>query len=143
MAGVIIQRPPPRNAFEWAERGWRIALAWMLILFIVAPLALFITVVLAAIAAGLIKAVMTGQPMPDITGGLDRILAQIMPYVGPAILSGLTALGGLLLSRHREVDRQIQGGSPGGAIPLAPSSPPPLPSEPSATGGLVNNEAIR
>ena len=107
---MIIQRPPPRTAFEWAERGWRIALAWMLILFIVVPLALFVTVVLATIALGLMKSVATGQPMPDITGGLDRILAQIMPYIGPAVLSGLTALGGLLLSRHREVDRQLQGG---------------------------------
>lgn len=126
-----IMRPPPQTKFEFFERGWRVVLAWILIILIVVPLTLCIAVVCVSIAYGFLNAVLTGQPLPDLTGGMDRLLTPLMPYIGP----GLAGLFALMLSRHREVNTSLGGGR--NRIPFEPSSTPPSP-----TGGLVNNTSI-
>lgn len=139
---MTVRRPPPQNKFEFFERGWRIALAWICIVFLVVPLSLCAAVVVVAFTYGFINSILTGQPMPDLTAGLDRVLPSIMPYIGP----GIAALFTLLISRHREVNTQLGGGH--NRVPFDPSSAPRSPSappaepDPSPTGGLVNNEAL-
>lgn len=127
-----IYRAPPRNKFEFFERGWRVALAWILIILIVVPLTACIAVVCLSIAVGFFNAATTGQPMPDLTGGMDRLLTPLMPYIGP----GLAGLFALMLSRHREVNTSLGGGR--NPIPFDQSSAPPSP-----TGeGMVNTHAL-
>lgn len=104
---------------------------------IVVPFAVMIAVVCFAIATGFLKSIETGQPMPDLTAGLDRILSSTMPYIGP----GLAGLFALMLSRHREVNTSLGGGH--NRVPFDQSYPPPSGlGEMSPTGGLVNNDAI-
>lgn len=134
---VLVTRSPPQNKFEFFERGWRVALAWLLILLIVVPFSITIAVVCYAFAIGFLKSIETGQPMPDLTAGFDRVLPSIMPYIGP----GLAGLFALMLSRHREVNTALGGGH--NRIPFEQSSSPPSAStEVSPTGGLVNNNAL-
>jgi len=134
---MLITRPPPQNKFEFFERGWRVALAWILIVTIAIPFCVMIAIVCWAIGVGFLKSIETGQPMPDLTAGLDRILQQIMPYVGP----GLAGLFALMMSRHREVNTQL-GGAQNNTAPFGQPPSQPSPSEVSPTGGLVNNTAI-
>lgn len=134
---ILIARQSPQNKFEFFERGWRVALAWILIITIAIPFCAMIAIVCWAIGLGFLKSIETGQPMPDLTAGLDRILQQIMPYVGP----GLAGLFALMLSRHREVNTQL-GGAQNNAAPFVQPSSPHSPSEASPTGGLVNNNAL-
>lgn len=134
---TLVVRPNPQNKFEFFERGWRIALAWICVVFLVVPLSLCAAVLVAAFTYGFINSVLTGQPMPDLTAGLDRVLPSIMPYIGP----GIAALFTLLLSRHREVNTQL-GGAQNNTNPFVPPSSPPSHSEASPTGGLVNNNAL-
>lgn len=129
---VLVTRPPPQNKFEFFERGWRIALAWILILMIVVPLSIMVAVVCYAIAVGFLKSIETGQPMPDLTAGLDRVLPSIMPYIGP----GLAGLFALMLSRHREVNTALGGAR----VPF--EQPSPQHSSEIPGGGLVNNNAL-
>lgn len=133
---TMIVRPSPQNKFEFFERGWRVALAWILILLIVVPFSVAIAVICYAFAIGFLKSIETGQPMPDLTAGFDRVLPSIMPYIGP----GLAGLFALMLSRHREVNTALGGGH--NRVPFEPSPPQPSGSELSPTGGLVNNNAI-
>lgn len=136
---MTVRRQPPQNKFEFFERGWRIALAWICIVLVMLPLCICAAVIMIAFTLGVINSITTGAPMPDLTAGLDRVLPSIMPYVGP----GLAGLLTLLLSRHREVNTELGGGH--NRVPFDPSSAPPSPSappEPSPTGGLVNNDAL-
>jgi hypothetical protein len=82
------------------------------------------------------RAAIEGRPVPDMSGGLPGILSGLavaVPAIGAFILDQIT--------RHRERTRQIdRGWTPN------PPQPPPGPSpaaEPSPSGGLVNNDAIR
>lgn len=129
---VAVQRPPPRNKFEFFERGWRVVLAWICIVFVIVPLCLCAAALMIMFTYGVLNSIITGTPMPDLTAGFDRVLPSIMPYVAPAI----GALFTLLLSRHREVNTQL------GNAPFAPPSPQPSPSAELPSGGLINNEAI-
>lgn len=141
-----MSRPPPRTAFEYANRSWRPSLAWLIIVFVVLPVGLFVAAVLTLVVFGMAKAISTGQPMPDVTAGLDRVLAQIMPYVGPAIATACAGLLRLLSDRTHEVRREITAEGGSSAPPFDASLPPPsggAPPEPSPTGGLVNNQAIQ
>lgn len=133
---TLVNRPSPRNKFEFFERGWRIALAWVCVVFLIVPLSICAAVVVVAFTYGFINAIVTGQPMPDLTAGLDRVLPSIMPYIGP----GIAALFTLLVTRHREVNTALGGGQ--STSPFDPSSSPHSPSETSPTGGLVNNNAL-
>lgn len=143
-------RPPPKTALEYANRSWRPSLAWLLILVIV-PAVLFAISLLSLIVWGVFKAIATGQAMPDVTAGLDRILAQIMPWIGPALVAAFTGLMKLTNDRTHEVRAEITaiGGASGGGHNLgpfpssAPLSDPPLVSDPSPTGGLVNDHALQ
>ena len=63
------------------------------------------------------RAVETGTPMPDLTGGLAPIIMSIISLVGPVALDQFT--------RHRErMDQQARGQAPG------PFGPPPSPLAP-------------
>lgn len=121
MIAEIPQRPPPATAFQFFERGWRVALAWMLGALVVLPLCIFVLIVLIAIGVAVIRSAMNGQPVPDMTAGMDRVLAPAWPYIGAAIAT----LWGLMGFRHREVHAQIVAGGGQDRPPFAPSSPPP------------------
>lgn len=136
----MIYRPPPQNKFEFFERGWRIALAWVCIVLVMVPLCVCAAVIMVAFTLGVLKSIETGQPLPDLTAGWDRVLPSIMPYIGP----GLAGLFALMLSRHREVNTAIAAGGGSGRPPFDQSSARPSASDPpTPDGGLVNNEALR
>lgn len=117
-------RQPPRTAFEVAERGWRPGLMWVLLVFIALPFCLFVAAVLAAFAFGVWRSVLTGEPMPDLLGGIDRLPWHV---IGPA-LGGLFAA---YLARGRQIVREMEvGGGHDQQPPFAPSSPPPSGSAP-------------
>ena len=139
-------RRRPETFWDWVERGWRPFVAWVCIILVFVPLCICAAVIMGAFTLGFINSIATGQPMPDLTAGLDRVLPSIMPYVGP----GLAGLLTLLLSRHREVNTEL-GGVPN-ARPSAPPAPPPSASvnapasqpeePPTPEGGLVNTGAL-
>lgn len=60
------------------------------------------------------RAIETGTPIPDLTGGLAPIILSIVSMVGPVMIDQFT--------RHRERTHQIaRGEAPG---PFGPSPPP-------------------
>lgn len=120
---------------ELFRATWRPTLAWYLMLTVAVPLGLFVTVILGALAYGVVLAVTTGRPIPDITGGLDRLLQPAWPFIAAGI-GGLFSLG---LSRHNQNMAQARGGGLG-QPPFEPSHTLGTPPEPSLTpeGGLVN-----
>lgn len=139
-------RRRPETFWDWVERGWRPFVAWVCIILVFVPLCICAAVIMGAFTLGFINSIATGQPMPDLTAGLDRVLPSIMPYVGP----GLAGLLTLLLSRHREVNTELGGAH--NARPFEPPSPPPSASvnapasqpeePPTPEGGLVNTGAL-
>lgn len=122
-------RRRPETAWDWIERGWRPFVAWVCIILVFVPLCICAAVIMGAFTLGFINSIATGQPMPDLTAGLDRVLPSIMPYVGP----GLAGLLTLLLSRHREVNTELGGAhnarpfEPPSSAPSASASPPATP----------------
>jgi hypothetical protein len=139
-------RRRPETMWDWIERGWRPFVAWVCIILVFVPLCVCTAVIMGAFTLGFITSISTGQPMPDLTAGLDRVLPSIMPYIGP----GLAGLLTLLLSRHREVNTELGGAH--NARPFDPSLAPPsasvsapasLPAGPlTPDGGLVNNSVL-
>jgi hypothetical protein len=89
---------------------------WVLLLCIALPFCLLIGALLAAYAYGVWRAVLTGQAMPDLFTGLDRLPWQ---YIGPALGALFTAY----LARGRQVVREIEAGGGQGRPPFAESSP--------------------
>ena len=97
-----------------------------------------------AVVTAFERAAETGQPVPNMSGGMDGILSGLalaVPAIGAFIIDQIT--------RHRERTRQIDRGEAPGRNPSQPPSPP---SAPAATGpadqglpggGLVNNQAIQ
>ena len=143
----MTMRPRPETFWDWLERGWRVVLAWICIILVMVPLCICAATIMIAFTYGFINSIATGEPMPDLTAGLDRVLPSIMPYVGPALAGLLT----LMLSRHREVNTSLGGGQDRRPLdrPSLPPSPsanaPALPSDRDQIpgGGLINNEAIQ
>lgn len=76
------------------------------------------------------RAIETGQPIPDLTGGLAPIILSIVSMVGPVMLDQFT--------RHRERTHQIARGEAPSPFGQSPASQSDVPG-----GGLVNNEALR
>lgn len=111
-------RPPPRTAFEFAERGWRPSLMWILLLTIAIPFGLMLAAVMAAYAYGVWRAMMTGEPVPNFLGGLENLPWQY-------IAGGLGALFTGYLARGRQVVRELEAGGGQGRPPFGESSPPP------------------
>lgn len=109
-------RPAPRSAFEYAERGWRPGFMWVLLICIAFPFCLFVAAILAAFAFGVWRSVMTGQPMPDLLGGIDRLPWQY-------IVGGLGTLFAGYLARGRQVVREMEVGGGQGRPPFDESSP--------------------
>ena len=135
-------RPPPRNRLEVFERTWRPFLMWCLALTIVVPLGICIAVLIGAFTYGFVTSIMTGQPMPNLTGGLENLLTPFAPFIAGGLGMLLTGY----LSRAHQVNTEIRVGGGQGRPPFVESSPPPLassPEAPSPTGGLVNDDAIR
>jgi hypothetical protein len=108
---------------------------WVLLVCIALPFCLFVAAILAAFAFGVWRSVLTGQPMPDLLGGIDRLPWHI---IGPA-LGGLFAA---YLARGRQIVREMEVGGGQDRRPFDPYHTPGTPSEPSPTGGLVNNGAL-
>lgn len=115
----------------WVHRGPRPTTAWA-VSFMVWCLALFVAVVLAAIAAGFWLTAGRGESVPNLTGGLENFGAVL------AAIFGAGGIGGLIFNqRHRErMDQQARGQAPSPFDPGAQSA------EPSPTGGYINNEAL-
>lgn len=61
------------------------------------------------------RAIETGQPIPDLTGGLAPIILSIVSMVGPVLLDQVT--------RHRERRDQIARGEAPGPFGQAPLPP--------------------
>lgn len=116
-------RPPPQTAFEFVERGWRPVSAWVMVLTIALPVGLCLGAILFAVGFAFVKAALTGSPVPDLTGGLDRMIAPLAPYVGPAIGAGFAALAAMFGWRSGEVREQIRGGGGQDRPPFEPSPP--------------------
>lgn len=111
----------PEGAFHRAPRP---LILWAGMLF-VAGLAVFVLVVLTAIALGFWKTAAQGAPPPDFSGGLQVIAGAA------AVVSGIVAQ--VLGSRSRERRDQIAfGGSAPPPFVPPPISPPP--SEPPFEG---------
>lgn len=115
----------------WLHRSPRPLLMWCAVLMVVLVLLFFIGVGLAILTA-FQRAAETGQPVPDMSGGLAAVLTGLA-----ALLPALGTFFQIFNQRHVERRDQISRGQAPG--PFAPAPP----SEPSPTGGLVNDEAIR
>lgn len=117
---------------ELFRATWRPSLMWWLVLTVAVPFGLVIASLLLAYAYAVWKAVLTSTPVPNLLGGIESL-----PW--PYIIPGFGALfGGYVM---RSMDNR--GGGQDRARPFEePSHTPGPPSEPSPTGGLVNNEAI-
>jgi hypothetical protein len=118
-------RPPPRTAFEFAERGWRIALAWLIGI----PLGLFFLVLLGCLSVFLVRALVLGQSVGDVTGGLDRLLAALAPAY-PYLAAAIGAVWGMFHYRSGDVRAQIRAGGGQGDPPFGQPPPPSLPGAP-------------
>jgi hypothetical protein len=93
--------------------------------------------VLSAVGYAVWKAVLTGQSIPHLTGGLENLFVPTLPYL--AAVCG--TLWGLMRGRSHEVQREIEVS--GQARPSFPSPPAsPEPSAPEQGGGLVSDHAI-
>lgn len=115
---TVPTRRPPSGAFETYERAWRPSLAWVFGA-IVAIFGLAAIAYIGAFVFGAWRAVVTGQSMPLMTGGIEQLI--------PALLSVGGALGGLLKlmgDRSHEVRTQYwRAGEPAPQVqPSAPSS---------------------
>lgn len=111
----------------WLHRAPRPLMMW-LALFCVLSLILFFWGVGTAVVTAAQRAATEGRDMPDMSGGLPGILTGM-----GALLPAIVAFWQVFNQRHVERRDQIARG--GGPSPFVPS-------EPSPTGGLVNNEAI-
>lgn len=112
---------------ELLRSTWRPSLMWWLVLTVAVPFGLFIASLLLAVAYGVWRSVMTGQPMPDLMGGLDRLpWGVIIPAFG-ALFGGYV----------------MRGQGSGGGQNQRPFEPSPTPGmqpdrSPTPEGGLVN-----
>lgn len=113
---------------ELFRATWRPTLMWWLVATVAVPFGLFILSILLAVAYGVWVAVLTGRPMPDLLGGLDRL-----PW--PYILPGF----GALLTGY--VMRGQGSGGAHNARPFEPSHTPGMPPEPSS-GGIINQNGL-
>ncbi len=117
------RRPPPQTAFEYVERTWRPATGWVLVLTFALPVGVCLGAILFSVAFAFVKAALTDQPVQDLTGGLDRILAPLAPYVGPVITGGFAALAAMFGWRSREVREEIRSGGGQDHRPFEEPSP--------------------
>ena len=115
----------PQSAFRRAPRP---LIGWVGVL-LIAICTAFIAVVLYAIAMGFLLTAAKGEGVPDMTGGLAVLL--------PAVATAWGMVAQWLHTRSRERREEIRAGQ------SAPPFPQPPPSEPSPTGGLVNQDAIQ
>ena len=120
----------------WLHRGPRPFLMWLAVIACVLVLAFFVTIGFS-IAHAFQRAAETGQPVPDMSGGLAAVATGLA-----ALLPALAQFWQVFNQRHVErMDQQSRGAAP--TVPFDPAPPPSRPSEPSPSGGLVNNEAIQ
>lgn len=122
-------RPPPSTLFEFFERGWRPLLAYSCG-FIVAA---FVVAVLSAMAFAIWKAALSGQSMPNLTGGLENFIIPAMPYLAAAC----GTLWGLMQQRSHEVRTEIIARAPT-PFPTTPGPIEPIP----ADQGLGNQSSL-
>jgi TRAP-type C4-dicarboxylate transport system permease small subunit len=122
---------PPRPE-GWLHRAPRPLVMWLAVLMVVCVIAFFIAIG-TAIATAFQRAAETGQPVPDMSGGLAAVMTGLA-----ALLPALASFWQIFNQRHIERRDEIaRGGAPS---PFPQAAPPP---EPSPTGGLVNNEALQ
>ena len=104
---------------------------WLAVIMVLCVLAFFIAIG-SAIATAFHRAAETGQPVPDMSGGIAAVMSGLA-----ALLPALATFWQIFNQRHTERRDEIaRGGAP------SPFPSPPSPPEPSPTGGLVNNEAL-
>lgn len=97
-------------------------------------LTVFFLVIGFAIARVYLRASEMMVPVPDMGGGIAAIISAVGLLI-PVMLQAAQVFN--QYSRER-LDQQARGLPPSGV----PQSAPPAASEPSPTGGLVNNQAI-
>lgn len=116
--------PRPEGWFHRSPRPLVMWLAVVMVLFVI----VFFVAIGAAIVTAFNRAAETGQAVPDMSGGLSAVLTGLA-----ALLPALATFWQIFNQRHTERRDEIaRGGAPG-----------PFPSsEPSPTGGLVNNDAL-
>ena len=119
----------PQSAFQRAPRPLTMWATTILVCVLVA----FVAAVLAAIAIGFWLTAARGEPVPNLTGGLESFGAVL------AALFGAGGLGGMIFGqRHRErMDQQARGTAPDLPFPSAAPSDSPTPE-----GGLVNERGL-
>lgn len=121
---------PPRPE-GWLHRAPRPLVMWLAVVMVLFVIVFFVAIG-AAIVTAFNRAATTGQPVPDMSGGLAAVLTGLA-----ALLPALASFWQIFNQRHIERRDEIaRGGAPG------PFPSPPSPPEPSPTGGLVNNEAL-
>lgn len=119
-------RMTPPNREGWLHRAPRPIVMWLAVTMVVLVLAFFVAIG-TAIATAFQRAAETGQPVPDMSGGLAAVLTGLA-----ALLPALASFWQIFNQRHVERRDTIARGG----------GPPPFDSSPSPTGGLVNNEAL-
>ena len=121
--------PPQRES--WLHRAPRPLVMWLAVIMVVCVLVFFVAIG-TAIATAFNRAAETGQPVPDMSGGIAAVMTGLA-----ALLPALASFWQIFNQRHTERRDEIaRGGAPG---PFPPGAQSP---EPSPTGGYINNEAL-
>lgn len=117
-------------AVNWFWRLPRPLMMWLAIIVIVLIILFFVGIGTAIVYAYQ-QAALESRSVPDMSGGIAAIISSLGVLI-PALASAAQVFS----QRHRErMDQQARG------LPIDGARPFPQ-SEPSPTGGLVNNEAI-